>query len=167
MASPRLHAVGWPGCWMCSARAAAHLPQDTASTEGITEVPQVKWPCKVLGLLGDDQAAPPDIWEGRFPLSQVNAPKATKRHWFCSESEQKKLKTRKYLQQAPCSCKGEGESPQSDSFPAGSMRWWCLCKGQALPSAARPRPARLQTPHGSCLGREWPGTARSGPWEPA
>lgn len=53
-----------------------------------------------LGLLGDDQAVPLDIWEGRFPISQVNAPKTTARCQFCSESQQrekKNLKTWKYL----------------------------------------------------------------------
>lgn len=83
-----------------------------------------------------------------------------------SRGRKKKLKPWKYLWQAPSSCKGEGESPHRDSRSVGIMRWRCLCKGQALPSAAHPRPPRLQTPRGGCLGRVWPGMARPGSREP-
>lgn len=65
------------------------------------KVPREMYACWGLGgdgipnaathLLHDAASAgdSPDIWEARFPLSEVSAPKTTERPWLCSESEQR------------------------------------------------------------------------------
>lgn len=77
---------GW-GSWCCNPPATGCCKHG-----GHHRGPWRRWPHKVLGLLRDNQAAPADIWGGRFPLSQVNAPKITKRHRLCSKSEQREKK---------------------------------------------------------------------------
>lgn len=84
-----VHAEAWAGMdpWCYSSSATGHCGH-----WGLSRCAKGKVTMKSLGHLGDDQAAHPGIQEARFLFSQVNTPKATKRCWIFSGSEQREEK---------------------------------------------------------------------------
>lgn len=126
------------------------------------DVPRGIWPCKFLGLLGDDQAAPLTFGKVDQPSLRSMLPKQQKDVVFCSESEQreKKIKKLQIFATSPIFSQGRGGIAPKRFLPCGKHAAAVLGSTSLSPSTADP-------PVGAAweeCGQEWPDLA---PGEPA